>query len=230
MKWRLVFRGGILTLLICALLSGGVFAQEASNGNGAFGCPEGATCIDTPEGTPDDFESFRWEGDLLTIEGWDGQPVRIVHEGTLIYAQTVVFHTEENWARLSGAVQVHRDDVIISAGHAELRFDDDRFYFENDVHLQMTGEQEIEVWADELEFNTESDDLIAQGNVKLQDDDRTATADRLEYEQSADRLVLIGNVKVTEDRSESEFNRFVIDLNDNNFVGYGAGRIILRDL
>lgn len=228
MKRRFVLRGGILTLLICAMLGGGVFGQEA--GNGAFGCPEGATCIETPEGTPDDFESFRWEGDVLTIEGWDGQPVRIVHEGTLIYAQKVIFHTEENWARLSGAVQVHRDDAIISAGKAELHFDDDRFYFEDEVYLQLTGEQEIEIWADVLEIHTETDDLIAQGNVKLQDADRTATAHRLEYERAADRLVLSGSVKVTEERSESEFERFVIDLNDNNFVGYGAGRIILRDL
>lgn len=228
MTWRLVFRGGILTLLICALLVGGVFGQEATNG--VFGCPEGATCIETPEGTPDDFESFKWEGDLLTIQGWNGQPVKIVHEGTLIYAQTVIFHTEENWAQLSGAVRVHRDDVIISAGKAELRFDDDRFYFENEVYLQLTGEQEIEIWADVLEFHTETDALIAQGNVKLQDADRTATAQRLEYERAADRLVLSGSVKVIEERSESEFERFVIDLNDNNFVGYGAGRIILRDL
>src|SRR5690606_34276853 len=113
---------------------------------------------------------------------------------------------------------------------AELHFDDDRFYFEDEVYLQLTGEQEIEIWADVLEIHTETDDLIAQGNVKLQDADRTATAHRLEYERAADRLVLSGSVKVTEERSESEFERFVIDLNDNNFVGYGAGRIILRDL
>ena len=230
MKWRFVFRGGILTLLICALLGGGVFGQEASKATVRSAVRKARHASRRRKERPTILSRFRWEGDLLTIEGWDGQPVRIVHEGTLIYAQKVVFHTEENWARLSGAVQVHRDDVIISAGKAELHFDDDRFYFENEVHLQMTGEQEIEIWADVLEFHTETDDLIAQGNVKLQDADRTATAHRLEYERAADRLVLSGSVKVTEERSESEFERFVIDLNDNNFVGYGAGRIILRDL
>lgn len=229
MKRRMVFRGWILALLFCVLAAGSVFGQEAPND--AFGCPEGATCIDTPEGTPDDFQSFTKEGDLLTIRGWDGGLVRIVHEGTLLYAQKVIFHTEDNWAKLEGAVKVHRDDVIISAAKAELRFDDDRFDFEEDVHVQMTGDdQDIEVWADELEFNAESDDLIAKGNVELRDADRIATADRLDYEKAAERLVLSGKVKVTENRSESEFDRFVINLNDSNFVGFGAGRIVLRDL
>lgn len=228
MKRQMRFRGWMLTLLLCALVSASVYGQEADSE--VLDCPEGETCIFLSTNTPPDFESFTKEGDLLTFRGWEGELVRIVHEGTLLYAETVVFHSEDNWAKLDGAVRVLRDDVIITATKAELQFDDDRFHFENDVYLHMTGDQEIEVWADVLEYDAGTDDIIAQGNVELRETDRTATAERLEYEKVADRLVLSGTVKVIEERSESTFDRFVINLDDSNFVGYGAGRIILRDL
>lgn len=215
-------RSKAFTVLYIALLivgaSGGVLQAEEVEP-----CPEDQVCVV--------YESFTWVGDEIVFYGDATNQVRITFDDTVLYADMVTMNEEEQWARLEGDVLVERDGTQIKALQANLALDDEVYIFEGDVYLKDSkASTPREIWADELEYDGDSGNIVAQGNVRMEEEKRWFTADRMDYDADNERMILEGNVMVNDERGLINAHRLDVDLQNETFSGTGPGRIVLSDI
>lgn len=215
-----------ISLWIVVLAASAALAHDGTT----FDCPEGELClwIVDPPADPN-FETMRRSGDRLILNAGDSGLVRIVYDGTTMYAQRVTLDEEARWGLLEERVHVTHKEAVVVAHQAEIAFDDERFVFEGGVHLQQRAGKPRDIWAERLEYDGDSGDMSAQGDVRLVEEGRTITAWALIYEEAAQRLQLEGDVAVRDDRGEMTADRMEILLDDEQFTGFGPGRLVLRE-
>lgn len=181
-----------------------------------------------------EYDSFSLVGDELIVYGSETEPLVITMSDTVVYARQATMRQDDeerwNWALLEGDVRVGRDGTVITADQATLTFDDDRYIFEGSVYVHETKSTAREIWADRMEYDAETGNMVATGSVRMKEEGRSFVADTMEYDPEAERAVLAGNVVVTDSRGEISAQRLDIDLKEESFVGTGPGRIVLSEL
>ncbi|HYE80499.1 MAG TPA: LptA/OstA family protein, partial [bacterium] len=93
--------------------------------------------------------------------------------------------------------------VLIAEGEVYAHQDNGQWLDQHDVFDPDTDEKvkedarkEAEGWADQVVYRLDTEDLVAQGNVRIKQPHQRATADALDYNKEKDLLLLEGNVWV----------------------------------
>lgn len=206
-----------MTLLAMLLLAAGVSAQEqhasdeAADGRSIY-YPAGFTMTDG----------------VFVAERSETELVQIMFEGTVVYTEKLTYNSDDGWADLEGLVRMEREGRVITANRAFLEIDDERYIFEGDVHIDdAQGSNPRQIWADRVEYDGDTGNMTATGNVRLEEEKRWFTAARMVYDAESERAVLEGDVFVSDERATVTAQHMEIDLKEERFSGTGPGRIVL---
>lgn len=209
-----------VALLMVLAVSGVMYAQQGA-GSPSDEASEGQRAIYFPAG-------FSRIDGVFVAEGSETEPVRITFDDTVVYAQRLTYHEDEEWAELEGEVRVEREGMIITAAKATLSLDDEQYIFEGAVHMNDTeASTPRQIWADHVTYDGETGNLTAVGNVRMEEEKRWFTAERMEFDAENDRAVLEGNVFVNDESGTIRAQRMEIDLEEGSFSGSGPGQIVL---
>lgn len=217
MKRRVLFFGCVM-LLVSLVAAGGASAQEQGAANGEA---TEERSIYYPAG-------FTMADGVFVAERSETELVRITFEGTVVYTEKLTYNSDDGWAELEGHVRMERDGRIVTADRAFLEIDDERYVFEGDVYIEDTqGTTPRKIWADHVEYDGETGNLTATGNVRLEEETRWFTAARMVYDAENEIAVLEGDVFVSDERATVTAQHMEIDLKEERFSGTGPGRIVL---
>ena len=86
--------------------------------------------------------------------------------------------------------------------------------------------EQIDFEADQLEYNNETDTVVARGNVVMSSDERSVRSDKVVWERKTDEIVASGNVVLRTDAGSVRANQVVWDRASGEVVATGNIRLV----
>ncbi|HOA90263.1 MAG: OstA-like protein [Bacillota bacterium] len=144
----------------------------------------------------EDGEMVGGEGDEITVTG---SKIVITQGKTQITTQKLIYNTKTKVARAFGRCIIVNDNMTITAD--EVFFDTENDYARLIGSVQVVQERDktLTIDADEVELWTETKDVKAEGNIVINDTEKTIYGDTLEFSDGTGIAKLIGNLKLVEE-------------------------------
>lgn len=145
----------------------------------------------------EDGEMFGGEGDEVTV---NGSEIVITQGKTQIITQKLIYNTKTKVARAFGECIIINDNMKIKS--KEVFFDSDNKYAKltGEVNLkQNRDKKDITIDANEVELWTETKDVKAQGEIVINDTEKTIYGDTLEFSDTSGIAKLYGKIKLLEE-------------------------------
>lgn len=150
----------------------------------------------------EDGEMLGGEGDEVTVTG---REIVVTQGKTKIITQKLIYNTKTKVARAFGECIIINDNMTINS--EEVYFDTENNYAKLAGQVKISQEREekdITIDADFVELWTETKDVKADGNVVINDTEKTIYGDTLEFSDQTGIARLFGRLKlIEEDRTLS---------------------------
>lgn len=143
----------------------------------------------------------------------DGDKETVVLEGNVIATQ------KEKNASADKVTHSEKEKLMIAEGNVKAHQDKGDWLLENKlIDTEKEEEDTIEdakkpadIETDKFTLWTESEDFIAEGNVKAIQEHQDAAADKVEYTKEIDCLKFFGNVVINQKDKEKKDNKLISD-------------------
>lgn len=161
---------------------------------------------------------YKSEDEIFELEG----DVRIEKGKLVITSDAVSIDMNRKIAYISGNIKLVQDSIVITSEMLTVFFNDNKAEFVGSVRL-INEDDALELVADLLELNTDTEDFTCEGNVRVFKDKNRTFSDSAKYNKNENEFCFSGNVCVETEKDEIlKAPEVIMYVSTNSFEAVGG--------